>query len=67
MVKDKAPVFMLRIVAIILGVTLYKHFDFSTFKFQDTPIDFIYLITFVAVIYVLIKDARKTANSKDSK
>ena len=67
MEKDKAPVFMLRIVAIILGVTLYKHFDFSTFKFQDTPIDIIYLITFVAVVYVLIKDASKTAKSKDSK
>ena len=67
MEKDKAPVFMLRIVAIILGVTLYKHFDFSTFKFQDTPLDIMYLITFAAAVYVLIKDARKTTKSKDSK
>lgn len=34
--KQKAPVFTFSIVAIILGVALYKQFDFETYRFEKT-------------------------------
>ncbi|WP_204657491.1 hypothetical protein [Dyadobacter sandarakinus] len=49
------------IVAIILGVTLYKQFDFQTFQFENTPLAIIYLITFMASVFFLIKGWKQSA------
>jgi hypothetical protein len=46
-------------IAFILGWTLFKHFDFENFKFQDPALDILYLIVFAVSIYLLIKDYRK--------
>ncbi|SMP25773.1 hypothetical protein [Chryseobacterium profundimaris] len=43
------------IVAIILGITIYKHFDFDTFTFKETWLDYLYIATFIYVMYILLK------------
>jgi hypothetical protein len=43
------------IVAIILGATVYKHFNFQTFTFKESWLDIVYLITFVIVLFFLFK------------
>jgi len=50
---------VLILIAIILGFVIYKHFDFSTATFKDPWLDIIYIITFVAVVLVLIKSKNK--------
>jgi membrane protein DedA with SNARE-associated domain len=47
------------IVAIILGVTLYKQFDFQTMQFEKPAMAVIYAITFVAAIFFLIKGRKR--------
>ena len=56
MEKNKAPMFTFAIVAIILGVTLFKQFDFENLKFENTALAIVYMIVFVFAIYVLIKN-----------
>lgn len=52
--------FIFLIIAIILGGTLWKHFDFSTFSFEMPALDIIFLITFIVSVYIIIKDYRKS-------
>ena len=58
MEKKKALTFTFSIVAIILGVTLFKKFDFQTLRFEKTGLAIVYLIGFLIAIYVLINNAR---------
>lgn len=51
--------FTFTIVAIILGVVLYKQFDFQNLKFKHTGLAIVYLATFVFAIYVLVKNPKK--------
>jgi membrane protein DedA with SNARE-associated domain len=51
--------FMWLIIAFILGTTLFKHFNFQTLRFKMPALDIIFLITFIATIYILIKDYKK--------
>lgn len=44
------------LIAFTLGLTLFKHFDFENFKFEDPALDILYLIVFVISIYLIIKD-----------
>lgn len=60
MEQRKGINFFFAFIAIILGWTLYKHIDFSTFKFADPYLDLLYFIAFAASIYFLIKDRNKT-------
>lgn len=54
--ENRKPVsFTLLVVAIILGVTLFKQFDFKTLRFEQPALAFIYLIVFVVSVYFLIK------------
>jgi membrane protein DedA with SNARE-associated domain len=48
-------------IAAILGWTLYKHFDFTSFKFADPYFDTVYFIVFVISIYFLIIEYKKQA------
>ena len=61
--NNKAPVFTLTIVSIIVGVSLFKLIDFATFKVEKPALAVIYLVTFVGSVYVLIKN-RKRNQSK---
>lgn len=54
--ENRKPVsFTLLVVAIILGVTLFKQFDFKTLRFEQPALAVIYLIVFVVSVYFLIK------------
>ena len=55
MEKNKAPLFTFNIIAIIVGVALYKQFDFETLKFQKTGLAIVYMVVFIASIYIIIK------------
>jgi membrane protein DedA with SNARE-associated domain len=59
MEKRKALLFTFSIIAIILGWTLFKQFDFENLKFEKTGLAIVYIITFVCSIYVLVKNAKK--------
>lgn len=59
MENKKIPAFMFGVVAIILGWTLFKHFDFKNLSFQKPLLDALYLIIFVFSIYALVKNNKK--------
>jgi hypothetical protein len=58
MEMKKALPFTFTVVAIILGVTLFKQFDFKNFKFENTGLAVIYAIVFIFSIYFLIKNSK---------
>jgi len=58
MEKNKVPVFIFCIIAIILGVTLFKKFDFETLKFEHTGLAIVYLVVFICSIYLLVKNVK---------
>ena len=60
MEKKNTMSFTLLIVAVILGVTLYKQFDFQTLRFEKTGLAIVYLIVFIASVTILIRNLRKT-------
>jgi len=43
------------IVAIILGVTIFKHFDFETLTFKKTWLDLVYVLAFIITLLLLFK------------
>ncbi|RZK78906.1 MAG: hypothetical protein EOO92_10290 [Pedobacter sp.] len=57
MEKKKGMSFVLLIVAVILGTTLYKQFDFETLRFEKTGLAVLYIIVFVTSVVLLIKGA----------
>lgn len=54
MENKKALLFALGIAAIILGVTLFRQFDFENLKFEKTGLAIVYIISFVISIYFII-------------
>ncbi|SDD56648.1 hypothetical protein [Pedobacter soli] len=59
METKKALKFTLAIVAIIVGVTLFKQFDFKNLKFEQPALAVVYAITFVGTVYFLFKGERR--------
>lgn len=57
--KSKAPLFTMWVVAIIVGVALYKQFDFNAMQFKNIALAIIYMTTFVFAVYVIIKNRKK--------
>jgi hypothetical protein len=55
--------FFFAMIAIILGWSLVKHFDFTTYRFADPVLDMLYLIVFVITLYLLIKDFRESGKA----
>ena len=53
--ENKGFPFILGILAIIIGVALYKEFDFETFRFKKVGLGIVYLITFVALVVVIVR------------
>ena len=58
MENNKPSSFIFIIIAIIVGVALYKQFDFQTLKFEKPALAIVYLITFIFSITIIIKNAR---------
>lgn len=52
---------VLVIIAMILGFVIYKHFNFSNVTFKDPWLDTVYIITFVTILFLLIKDRRQSS------
>lgn len=65
MENNKASSFIFGIIAIILGCTLFKQFDFKTLTFEHTGLAVIYSITFLFSVYVLVRNYKN--NKKDNK
>lgn len=59
MENRKALNFCFGIVAIILGVTLFKQFDFEKLKFEKPGLAIVYTIGFIISIYILLKKPKK--------
>ncbi len=53
--------FLMAFIAIILGWTLFKQFDFENLKFKHTGLAIVYMICFVFSIFVLIKNYKDRA------
>lgn len=50
------------ILAVIIGRALFKHTDFQNLTFKKPALDTIYLITFVTLVILLVRDyAQKPA------
>lgn len=57
--KNQPITFVFWIVAIILGVTLYKQFDFQNLKFENPAMAVIYGIVFIFSVYYILKNSGK--------
>lgn len=55
MQKNNPPVFTLTIVAIIVGVALYKQIDFQNYTVEKKALSAIYFVTFAASVFILAK------------
>ncbi len=55
MEKNNTPVFTLTIVAIIVGVALFKQIDFNNFTVEKPALSAIYFVTFAASVLILAK------------
>jgi membrane protein DedA with SNARE-associated domain len=64
MENKKASTFIFSVIAIILGVTLFRQFDFENYKFEKPGLAVVYMIVFVISVYILIKDFRNNSRSK---
>lgn len=51
--------FFFGIIAVILGVTLFKHFDFENMTYPKPWLGAVYLITFLFSVYFLFKSRSK--------
>jgi fucose 4-O-acetylase-like acetyltransferase len=67
MEKNKVPMFTFIIITIILGVTLIKQFDFENLKFENTGLAIVYLVVFISLIYMMIKDLKKKKQQPTSR
>jgi len=58
--ENKKPItFVFWIVAIILGVTLYKQFDFKSLKFENPVLAVVYFFVFAFSVYYIFKNSKK--------
>ncbi|WP_071636478.1 hypothetical protein [Flavobacterium johnsoniae] len=59
MKKNNLLVFTFSIIAIILGVTLFKQFDFKNLTFEKPALAVVYIIVFVFSVFAIIKNSKK--------
>ncbi len=55
---DKAVKFMSAVIAIILGVTLFKQFNFDTFEFKKPSLAVVYAAGFVLSLFLYFKKSK---------
>lgn len=60
MANKKEFSFGLAIIAIILGFTLFKQFDFQTLTMEKPALGMVYLGAFAISVYLLFKDKKET-------
>ncbi|AQX09291.1 hypothetical protein [Elizabethkingia ursingii] len=59
MENKKATSIIFATIAIILGFTLYKQFDFQTFKFEKPALAPVYATVFFGSIFFLVRNTKK--------
>lgn len=57
--KKKELSFPLIIIAIVLGWTIFKQFDFEKLKFEKPAIAVVYILTFLMTAYFIFKPNKK--------
>jgi predicted ferric reductase len=58
METKKLSSFAFKVIAVILGVSLFKQFDFKNFTFEKPALAIVYLIVFAFSIYSIVKNSR---------
>jgi len=61
MEKNNSMTFTMSIVAIIVGVALYKQIDFKTMTVEKPALAVLYAVTFLIAVAVLVKNFRQKA------
>lgn len=51
----KGQPFPLIIIAIVLGGTIFKEFDFDTLRFEKPALAVVYILTFLMTVYFIFK------------
>ena len=67
MEKKKEIPFGFMIIALILGIALYKAFDFENLSFEKPALAIVYIIGFLLSIIFIIKDFRNPQGNKTKK
>lgn len=57
--NKKGQAFIFGIVAIILGWTLFKQFDFESLKFEKPALAVVYILTFLMSVFFLVKNVKE--------
>ena len=57
--NGKMQVTVFKILAVILGVSVFRQFDFETLRFKNLGLGLIYLAVFIVLVFQINKD-RKT-------
>lgn len=58
--ENKKPItFIFWVIAIILGVTLFKQFDFQNLKFEKPALAAVYALVFVFSVFIIVKNSKK--------
>ena len=61
MEKNNPMTFTMSIVAIIVGVALYKQIDFKTMTVEKPALAVLYAVVFLFAVFVLVRGYRKGA------
>lgn len=61
MENNKAPIFTMIVVALIVGSALYKQIDFKTMTVEKPALAILYTVTLLFATFVLVKNFRKNA------
>ncbi len=59
MSTKKGQSFPLLIIAIFLGVTIFKQFDRENLKFEKPALAAIYIVTFIISVYLIVKNNKE--------
>ena len=61
MEKNNPMTFTMSIVAIIVGVALYRQIDFKTMTVEKPALAVLYAVVFLFAVFVLVRGYRKGA------
>jgi membrane protein CcdC involved in cytochrome C biogenesis len=59
MSNKKGLSFVFIIVALVLGWTIFKQFDFENLKFEKPGLVMVYILAFLMSVYFLVKGVKK--------
>ncbi len=59
MSTKKGLSFPLLIIAIVIGATIFKQFDFKTLRFEEPAMAVIYILTFLMTVYFIFKNSKE--------